>query len=824
MHMIPELDKRKLALAIAVAIGGAGVQPLRAQPSEDQLQGLEEVIVTARRVQENVQKAPVTVSAVSGDLIEQALITNVTEIDALAPNVNITSVNFFGGAISPFIRGVGTFEQEGAFDPAVAVLVDGIYLSTTVGAVPDLFDIERVEVLRGPQGTVFGRNSLSGALYIVTKRPAEEFGLKIAATYGEFGQREYAARVDFPITDGFAGKVSVQSVESDGFYDRTLVTDTTSANAVANAIVPGSIVLGNLPDESGTGDAGGADNISVRPTLTWKPDETAEISLIAEYSKNETEPASVNVAPARIQTLPDGTPVPAFNPAAGLLPFTYAISASPVFGGFGQVGKDPANLRGNVFDIIANVDNEYELEITGASLEGIFDLGDGELTVNTGIRETEQYINFDTDGSGVDLFNVERLTEIQQFTFEARYNGDLDALGTGSQYIVGVFYLDDEYDQKDHFYGTGIVQQTVGLGITTAGLGIPGPATPVALYDIYGGSGQKRESLAVYATLDYVINEDWRATFGARYSQEDKEFAFAEGGSCQNFNFSLSDCGLAPGTLPPARVSDDWNNFSSKVTLDYQIGDDVLVYGIVAQAFRSGGFNGRAPVRTLLGPFEPEEVTSYELGLKTELFDNRLRLNAAAFLNDYKDLQREFQVGPGLTTVTNAAEGSIKGLEFELTALPFGSIPELTLRGTLGLLDTEYDSYAGDLNGDGVPEDLSSTEFPRASGITASVDLSYAKEIANGELSSRLAYSWQDESFPSFQNFDSFKTEAYGLLDFSVGCRMNLKGGSSAGVTLFGKNLTDERVIVNGSVLVGLQNIGDVNPPRRYGIRVDYEY
>ena len=803
---------KKAISAIAIVSLLAYTLPVSSQD----LAILEEVVVTSRRVEENVQKAPITVSVLSSNMIENALITNITEIDAMIPNVNVAPVNFFTGDISPFIRGIGTFEQEMTFDPAVSVVIDGIYLARTSGAMPDLFDIERIEILRGPQGTVFGRNSLAGALNIVTRRPEEEFGLRASATIGEYGQEDFAARVDVPLTDKLLTKVSIQRVKNDGYFDLVLNDGSATWDQLAGLLgLPnGDTLVGLLPpaEEGGpnqlsgnVGDFGGVDNLSVRPVITYRFSEDSEISILGEYARLEAEPRGINSTPLGTVSLPDGTPLP--SPDLDLFGGgTYALST--IFPNAGGVGLDLSDLGEEAYDIEYNLESKYKIDIEGLYLEGIFGIGDGELIANGGYRELDRDINFDADGSAIDWFNVARPEHYEQTTLDVRYNAPLP-WGYDSQYLVGVFYLEDEAQQKDRFYGGAIT-----VNALLAGQGF--------VYESFGGIAQDRESYALYTTLDYSFNEKWRATVGARYSYEEKKFTYIENGLCQNLQLTFADCG-APGASV-VKIDDNWDNISAKFTLDYQANDNVLIYGIIATAFRSGGFNGRAPTRQDLGPFDEEEVLSYELGLKSELAERRVRLNAAVFYNEYDDLQREFQLGNGRTVNQNAADGDIFGIELELTAIPIESLPDLSVRATYGYLDFQYGTYAGDLNGDGAIEDVSGNALPRAPENTYSAEVLYMHDIGPGSVHTRAAYSWQDESFISNQNFDELKTESYGLLEASLGYFWNLENGNKVRITAFGKNLTDETVAINGSAVVGNIQPADVNAPRRYGVRLEYDY
>lgn len=774
------IAKTHIAASLMAVLGGIS----QAAISQDQEGArLEEIIVTSRRVEENVQRAPVTVSTLTGSALEQAFVNNLAEISSLAPNVSISAGNNFANTIVPFVRGVGTNDIDAIFDPAIAVVIDGIYLSRTMGAVPDLYDVERLEVLRGPQGTVFGRNSLAGALNIVTKRPTGENSFKAQTTIGEYGQRDFSGRLDFAMTDTLAGKISLQRVYNDGYRDITVAPDLSTLSIFTG----GAATTYGVQDMRTGTYSNETDNITVRPTVTYRNGDDVEISLIGEYSKFEYQPGTGNGA------------VPgAYTASFGAWP-------TPLVALFSPTTNDPNNLNEDVLDISLNVFGEQTTEVRGLYLESITGLGEGELTINTGYRWFDTEIYFDTDGSLFDSFSVLRPEESNQFTFEARYNGNItDQLS----YVAGAFYLDDSYEQKTQAFGALVAAGQLGAGL-------PLPVSG----DSFDYTSQDRSSWAIYTTLDWQINDKWRATVGARYSYEEKDVV--RGLACSNLEYSVADCLLAVAR------DDDWNSFSPKFTIDYQINEDTFIYGIVATAARSGGINGRSASLVGVTSFDEEEVISYEAGVKSEFFDNRIRLNVAAFQNDYSDLQREVLDGlsAGSTSTFNVADGTIRGVEIELTALPFDSLPGLTIISSVGLLDTEYDSYTADIL-PGVPgeEDLSNSEFRRAPDMTFNMRLNYEQPVYSGSMLAYASYTWTDEAFHHDANITSFVQDSYEELDLSLGYRAELANGHTFGITIFGKNLTNDFTYLNGSHVFGVSQPVEPSLPRRYGVRFEYEY
>lgn len=845
---------------------------------------LEEVVVSARRVEESIQNAPLTVTAVGQQQLDDGLITEIEDIESLAPNVNIEQVAFYSSAISPFIRGIGTVDVESTFDPAIAVLIDGVYLARLNGSMPSLFDIAQIEILRGPQGTVFGRNSLGGALNIVTRRPSGEFSFKAQATVGEFGQRDTAAYIEFPIIeDKLAAKLSIQQNKFDGYYNLDAREDNLLGDAVREVLPflsanPNATLLGfpaagvdlfgtgvsfdtptpgefyaTQPEQATINDAdyGGAESTTFRPTLTFRPNESVEISLLGEFQRDESDPVSQNLSTPGL-TCSDNIVNPARSPADGCLPFVLQfrdfgslafedlplppaianlINLDPagisyVGGVLANLGNfstpDPQNLDSDAYNLAYNRVGELELETDGLYLEGIFEIGEGTLTVNTGYRETSIFAIFDADNSPVDLFNIVRDEEQEQFTFEARYNGDI---GDSTSYVVGFFYLQDEYQLGQEYAGGGIAAFIGGLQTLAQESFVD------FSYSAFGKSGQERDSYALYTSFDHYITELLRVSVGGRFSRETKDFYYHENGTCLNSSTSTSDCtpidqpignGEVRSTF--AELSETWSNFSPKVSLDYQYSDDVLFYGLVARAFRSGGFNGRAFNSGNLGPFDPEEVTSYELGFKSDLSD-AVRLNGAVFYNDYEDLQREAVIGLGAVNVENAASGTIKGAELELQAIPFAdTVPGFGINASVGYLSTEYSGYFSDINADGVQEDLSNTEFIRSPRWTASLNLSYSKEFESGELFTQVSANYQDKSWLTVQNLEDAQREGGTIYDLNVGYRMDLESGSALSFTVFGKNVTDEIFQEYAQAVIGFFHIGNLSAPARYGLRVSYEY
>lgn len=736
---------------------------------------IEEIVVTARKREEIMQTVPVAVTAFTESQIDSLRSRDIQDIEGYAPNVIIDSVAVASQGASFYIRGIGTQEVERTFDPGVGLILDGVYLTSVFGTSIDTFDIERMEILRGPQGTLFGKNTVGGVINVVRTRPTGEFGFKGSVTLGSNDRNDYKALVNFPLLgDSLAGKLAFYSRNDDGDRRNTF--------------------LGK--------DAGGKKIRSYQGALLWTPMEALDVLVRYEHVDDDSDAVP-------LQNASDGT---------DLLCFALGQCIGPV----------DDKVRQNLPD-------EFEFDIDALSLEANWDFGSFLLTSISGWRDTDEIIFTDFDGTELDFFSTIRPQQHEQWSQELRVTSQFS---DRHNVVAGLYYIKHEY---------GLQQRTLFLPLL---LGAP-PGT-----ELISDQEQEAESWAGFAEYNFDITDRLGLTLGGRYTWEEKKFKGQAGTALFGISSSLSF--LTPGRIEiwdaPATGKEDWTEFTYKVGIDFQATDDMLIYAYWARGFRSGGWNGRNATPADIGPYEPETVDTYEIGVKSEWFENRLRLNLSAFYNSYDDKQEEIiKPDPLLGTVTvveNAAEATLWGWEVEALAIPTRG---LTLRGIVGFLDAEYDDYCADVNG---PEDYTTPSPPpstcgssRFSGMNAitglpqavvdtdnswfelrrtpelqwSVSGEYTLAVGPGEAFVTAAYRWVDNYHVESKNDYRGGLSDRGVVDVTIGYDFEI-GDTDWTITLFGRDLTDELDANSAVVIGGLWSFRGVTGGRTWGLETQMKF
>ena len=733
-------------LASLFSATGAGAQTATAGAVVE----VEEVIVSARRRTESVQDAPVAVTAISPSQLEGAASPNIQDLEGLTPNLVIDANNVTPNSASIAIRGISFEDIEKSFDPAVGVLLDGVYLGTNNGALLNFFDFSSVEVLRGPQGTLFGRNTTGGVINIRRSRPTGEFGGKFRAAFGSYGRQDFKAVLNAPLVeDKLAAKLFYFSSDFDGFYHNVTKNRRTGRNKSESF------------------------GVSVLAT----PSDAFDLLLTAEHGHDGGE---VVVTPYNRATdliclqLPVG-------PGGSLVRVTGipAIECS---------ARQPKDL----YTAYSNGSDATSLSRDALTVEANWRLGWTTLTSVTGYIETDEDTNWDVDATSIDFFTTQRVQDYYQFSQEFRAAGDLS---DSVNYVAGLYYFYSQYSllQRSRFGA------------------FLGGGTPTQFAD------HNAQSYAAFADVDWKLTERLRLSLGGRYTSDHKKLhnRFLGG-----FNVSASET---------------WSELTPRVALDYRFTEDMLGYASFTRGYRSGGYNGRAStVLSSTTTYDPEKVDSYELGLKTSAFDRRLTFNVAAFYTKYNDKQEETVVPtPGGATaqetiVTNAASATIKGLEFELAAVP---VENLTVRASLGLLDAEYDQFPS-RSAAGVPIDLSTLTMRRTPDATGSLSADYRIETEAGDfvLSGQYRYIDRYQTTLSrapgvipFQNDPRGLTDVQNNVEASLSWSRQLAGGRFS-AQFWGRNLLNDKGLSSALPVAGLFTYGGVRPPRTYGIEIGYEF
>ena len=594
---------------LAAAIAGCLSFPLYGQ-------SIEEVLVTAQRRSESVQDIPVAVSAFTSEDMTRLAVTETMDVARLVPNFLAQNNTGLGTANVYSLRGLNNTESIATFDPPVGTYIDDFFIQRQNGNNYALFDIDRVEVLRGPQGTLFGRNTTGGAVRMILRDPGDELGGNFGLGYGAFGKRTARGSVDLPVSEDFRLKLSAYYVEDDGFVDN-LTTGEEDLNFEDNKGVRAHWIW-DINDD-----------LSWNASVTYIDNEHANMFNFESGGDRFTRTGLTEAgSPLRDLVVGDKGDLPLGN-STDSLHFTSNLSFPTRFGDV------------EVLTSYLTLDQEFLLDF----FEGPFQSG-GFTIANEGAHD--------------------------QFTQEIKISGT--TAGGDIDYVAGLFYFDE--DNETDF------AQIFNLG--AIGLFLPG-GFPLIQYDRI--LDNTTESWAVYGQWDWRFRDDWTLTVGARFTEEDKDFGLRDNGNPAS-GAIISNADLVAVGVP---LEQNESQFTPRIAIENQINDDFMWYGSITTGFKSGGWNARGTGAESLQPFSAEEVTNYELGLRSEWMNNSLRFNLTGFLTDIEDFQlpSAFVNSTGaIEFITrNFADLDTQGLEAELLWLP---TENLTLFANLGLLDSEY--------------------------------------------------------------------------------------------------------------------------------------
>ncbi|MCR9104449.1 MAG: TonB-dependent receptor [Gammaproteobacteria bacterium] len=732
---------------LSAAVLASSVAPSVAIAQQAAL-ALEEVIVTARKREETIQTVPVAVTALTQEL-QRSSVRNLQDIQQFVPNLLIDKVTALQGGAAIAIRGVSYQEIDKSLDPGIGVLIDGVYLGTNSGQILENFDIERMEVLRGPQGTLFGKNTIGGAINIIRTKPTREWGARVQGTWGDFGRQDIRGVFNAPLNEDGGLKVFASKLQSDGHIYNTTYND----------------------------DAGGQDYQNLGATIDY--DFTDNFNMMFTYERIEDH--SEVGAWANFNKTADDVDGPDFA-CSFFLPDTSGCSAF-------DTGSDEDNNSQNAPNNAETTNDFYNLTFN-------YTVGDWTLTSITGYINRNEFTRLEYDANAFEFLSIESDTAYEQFSQELRVSGSIGDV----ELTTGLYYWDSEYDAQSF---------TFDLFEFLAGL----PEGSVGTISQHG----ETESLAVFASADWSVTDRLTLNLGGRYTYEEKlltpvgqAFLFADGSPLS----------------PPGDVvtgDDDYAEFSPRIGVQYDLTDSVMAYASYSEGFKSGGFFGRITSAENIRGFDPETVETYEVGLKSTILNDRLRMNLAIFSSEYKDKQEEVIVadpdGNVDTVVLNASDASMDGAELEVTALLFEG---LTFFGQAGYLDAGYDEFLiPDIPG--IAPDGSALEMRNTPEFTFGAGLSYVHSLfQNSEMSYNVNYSWRDEYVTIFNNDPLGEVDALGFWNANIDYRF-ADDDNALTISVYGRNLGDERY--RRAVLIPpISSFGQYNEPQNFGVTLTYEF
>jgi iron complex outermembrane receptor protein len=749
------LRRQLLLTAFASTVAVAIAAPVQAQEVSADPQanaGIGEIVVSARRRKETIQQTPVAMTAIAPSQLEAAAAVKISDLQGSAPNVLITQQGSGAATANISIRGLSFADVEKSFDPTVAMVVDGIFIGTSTGQLLDFFDIESIEILRGPQGTLFGRNTIGGVINIKRSRPTGEFGGKFELGYGKFGSFTGKAVVNMPIVqDKLAAKFFYFHGETDGYYRDVL---------------------------SGRRSGGGkTDNFGASFLMT--PTENFNALLTLERQSQGFEPVDAAIT-----------------------------NSSELFCTFLPAGGCDRNTTDDVYTSFDPYPSPSDgkphhgsYRSPAATLEMNWDAGGINITSVTGYRKSKerQTQSYSTAG----LYDTDRRQQYHQFSQELRGSGKLTDT---FDYVVGGYFFDSKYH---------ITQETWVFGANT---GAPQDTTG------------KAQTYAAFGDFNWSFADQWRLSFGGRYTHDKKEMQTLVGST----------------DLGPQSAS--WSKFTPKVSIDFRPTNDLMVYGNWSRGYRSGGFNGRGlTTLTAATPFAPETVDSFEVGLKSAWFDRRLLFNLAAFYTKYKDMQQSTTVPGGptgnQTLVTNVGGAKVKGIEMDLTAKPAS---DLIIRASIGYLNSRFNDFVtSDVVGTDVDDnpvfgnlDYSGNDLIYAPKLTASVNFEYKVPSALGDFQLNGSYRYLapydqqiskgglvlvGSTYVVQGNDRRTRTDKQNLVDASISFFPAVADGKMR-VSVFGRNLLDDRGTDTAFTVAGLWSFATAREPRTYGVQLGYQF
>lgn len=590
-------------------IARAGMSEQNQRRSDYAGNTLEEITVTARKREESLQDTPISITAFSGDDLELRGITRIDRIQDFAPNVVFQNYTNQGGATnnaSMYIRGIGQNDFVPTVEPGVGLYIDGIYFGRTLGSTLDLIDIERIEVLRGPQGTLFGRNTIGGAISVTTKKPDHEFAAKARMVVGTDDKMNLQGAVNIPFSDTLFASLSVASLTQDGYVKRTFDGK----------------------------DLGDKETLSGRAALRWLPTDNLELNLTVDYARDRDSGAPNTLVGA------------SFDPGSfaflnNVLPFLPCGATPPNPAGS---SNNPACFNSQYFlngqDANAGTAPIFsDNDVWGVAATVTWQANDWlELKSISALREVDSHFGHDLDASPVNLGATQDKLKQKQLSQE------LQLLGTAFEeqlhWVAGFYFFQEE-----------------GANVNTIDFITVGARS---------GGDFDNDSVALYAQGTYDLTEKLSLTLGLRYTEDSKEFLPDQ----YVTNPGLTPFSVGTRLLPHVKVETEAEEVTPMLNLSYYLTDALLTYVTYSEGFKGGGFHQRVfPPLQETPSFDPEFVNSYEVGFKYNSPDKTLRLNGSAFYTDYEDIQvTVFNAIAPVTD--NAGGASIMGFELEAQWVP----------------------------------------------------------------------------------------------------------------------------------------------------------
>lgn len=766
------------AAAIAMAIG-APAHAQDVQETAEESAGIGVIVVTAQRRSENVQDVPIAITAIGSEFLETRGIDSIDKLGTLAPNVKFERAPSSKSISQIAIRGSVTINPAITWEPAVGLYLDGVYIAKAQGSIFDIADLERVEILRGPQGTLYGRNALSGAVNLVTKKPSGEAGGLLQVTYGSYNEAIVRGVVDLPQTGIFSAKVSGQYRRRDGLI----------------ALQPGN--------PSGLDRVDSVDSGSFMVQLRAELASNVTADYTFDYSKlAQTPPFSQLLAVNR-----NGDPRDIFDPNSPSFPFAGAFF--PL-----HTVADPERVsRASIDAPVSERSRSY-----GHALTLTVGLGAAELKSITAYRNLKWSDGLDLDGSPFPVAATQRFSDYDAFSQELQLAGE--AFGDRLNYVLGAFYFTESAETRNpqrYFGGATDLDSNYGSNTDAFALFAQADVDLTERLQLTLGARYTHEKKDI--SRFFRINQDLANGIVAPLVVADLPTGSVPDATFEDFS---------PAATLSYEVTDDIYVYAR-----YARGFKSGGFNGESNVFAAPTPDCPSGALELCAPYRPEVVNSYEIGLKSQFLDNRLILNLAAFRNDIEDMQLSvFTATTGAASIVqNAAGAQIQGLEVEAVLRP---VDALTINASLAFLDPEYKSFI-----DGGVDVAGNRAFPHAPKTTVAIGADW--NVASGDwgrlnLFGDVSYASEYFTFPfaltapnpSDQVAETSRSPGRTIVNLRATVAEIPVGASvEAEVSLFVRNLTDENQPSNfidfGPGFGGLL-IGYFPDPRTYGMTVGVRF
>jgi iron complex outermembrane recepter protein len=746
-----------IAIAVLASIAGGPAAAQDPQPSGV----LEEITVTAQKREQSLQDVGIAVTAFTGDQIQRLGFTNTTDIVAMTPGLSYTVPNAESSQINFFLRGVGLNDFADANENPVAVYVDDVYRPAMGGLSFQLFDMERVEVLRGPQGTLFGRNTTGGLVHYVSRRPTEEPDGYVNATFGDFSQLKLEGALGGRISDSVAGRLSLATNQHDGWTENRVGPDyneTDSKAARAQLLFTPTDRLGALF------------------TGWWSDNDASVGAWQHEVTRPNAEGLSVPLGPNEQDASLDCDGDGAADLRMGTDCFGYRdADGDPWAGDFDRDGRVAVETSG----LSANVDWERE---------------NFTITSITAFQAVERLQTEDTDAGPFPLLQPTFEAETDTFTQELRIDGGSDTF----RWLAGLYYFDNEVD-GDYI-----------LDLTNLGF---------VFFDV--DYLQETDSLAAFGQVEFDLSDQWTLIAGARLENEEKTVNYLnvdQSGLYEAITGSPIAFDFSPATVGDLARHDN-DSVSGKLELDWRPNDDLLVYGSISQGTKSAGFNVGFLDQTLIFasntaetiPFDEETLRSFEVGFKSTILDGRARFNGSAFYYDYEDFQTfRFEL---LNQVIFNTDAEVTGAEFELQASPAEGWDVALGLSLLDATAKDIPDPAG-----GPPRERNMVAAPE---VSANALVRYAWPAFGGELAVQAWGNYQGEVFYDIQNVPVSREDGYTVGNLRASYTSDDERWE---IAAFAYNVTDEEYMSYSFDFTGTFGFNQqaFGAPRWIGVSLQY--